>query len=128
MDDELADPAVQARMAELDTSIREKIGDSISDEEVDPELAEVLPTVPDELLLEEDVEYGPFEHDAAMLEADDYTPDAYYKYLTVEVQLANMGGPTERGQLCDASETVTEIQLGGGAILTATTGYARVRS
>jgi hypothetical protein len=33
-DDELADPSVQARMAELDASIHEKIGDSISDAEV----------------------------------------------------------------------------------------------
>jgi hypothetical protein len=35
-DDELADPSVQARMAELDASIREKIGDSVSEEEIDP--------------------------------------------------------------------------------------------
>jgi hypothetical protein len=46
-DDKLADPAaVQARMAELDSSICERIGDSISDEEVDPDLlADLLPTV-----------------------------------------------------------------------------------
>jgi hypothetical protein len=76
-DNELADPAVQARMVELDASIREKIGDSISEEEVDPALATLLPTVPDELFLEEDVEYKPFENeddDAAMPEADGYTP------------------------------------------------------
>jgi hypothetical protein len=91
MDDERADPAVQARMAELDASIREKIGDSVSDEEVDPALADLLPLAPDDLFLEEDVEYEPFEGDAAMPEADDYTPEAYDKYLTAEVQLANMG-------------------------------------
>jgi hypothetical protein len=51
-----ADPSVQARMAELDTSIREKTVDSISDEEVDPGLADLLPTIPDDLFLQEDVE------------------------------------------------------------------------
>jgi hypothetical protein len=90
-DDELADPSVQARMAELDASIREKIGDSISNEEVDMALADLLPTIPDDLFLEEDTEYEPFEEDAAMPEADDYTPEAYDKYMTDEVKLANMG-------------------------------------
>ena len=90
-DDELADPSVQARMAELDASIREKIGDSIPDAEVDPALADLLPTIPDDLFLEADAEYEPFEEDAAMPEADDYTPEAYDKYLTAEVKLANMG-------------------------------------
>jgi hypothetical protein len=42
-------------------------------------------------LLEEATEYEPFEKDAAMPEADDYTPEAYDKYLTAEVKLANMG-------------------------------------
>ena len=48
-------------------SIREKIGDFISDEEVDPALANLLPTIPDDLFLEEDIEYEPFEEDAALL-------------------------------------------------------------
>jgi hypothetical protein len=39
-------------MAELDASIREKIGDSISNEEVDPALTDLLPTIPpDDLFL-----------------------------------------------------------------------------
>jgi hypothetical protein len=81
-----------SKNGKLDASIHEKIGDSISDEEVDPELADLLPNVPDELFLEEDVEYEPFERDATMPEADDYTPEAYdNKYLPAEVNLANMG-------------------------------------
>jgi hypothetical protein len=55
-EDKLTDPAVQARMAELEASIREKIGDSVSDAEVDPVVAAMLPSVPDKLLfLEEEV-------------------------------------------------------------------------
>jgi hypothetical protein len=66
-----ADSALQARMAELDASIREKIGDSVSDAEVDPALVALLSTVPDYLFfLEEDVEYEPFENDTVMPEAD----------------------------------------------------------
>jgi hypothetical protein len=57
----------------------------------DPALADLLPTIPDDLFLEQDAEYEPFEEDAAMPEADDYTPEAYDKYLTAEVKLANMG-------------------------------------
>jgi hypothetical protein len=36
--DEMADPVVQARIAELDASIKEKIGATILDEEVDEDL------------------------------------------------------------------------------------------
>ena len=57
-------------MAELDASIREKIGDSVSDAEVDPALVALLSTVPDDLFLEEDVEYEPFQNDTVMPEAD----------------------------------------------------------
>ena len=57
-------------MAELVASIREKIGDSVSDAEVDPALVALLSTVPDDLFLEEDVEYEPFQNDTVMPEAD----------------------------------------------------------
>jgi hypothetical protein len=78
-------------MAELDASIHEKIGDSISDAEVDPAVAALFPPVPEkELFLEVDIEYEPFENDAVMPDADDYTPEAYNKYLTAEVNLASM--------------------------------------
>jgi hypothetical protein len=48
-------------------SIREKIGDFISDKEVDPALADLLPTIPDGLFLEEDIEYEPFDEEDAAL-------------------------------------------------------------
>jgi hypothetical protein len=64
-------------MAELDASICEKIEDLVSDAEVDPAVAALLPPVPDELFSEGDVEYEPFEGNTVMPKADDYTPDAY---------------------------------------------------
>jgi hypothetical protein len=96
MDDEIANPVMQAQMAELDASIREKIGDSIPDNEVDEDLAGRYPEIPDDIFLDErENEYDPAEPEAAMPEADDYTPEAYDEYLTAEVLLPNMGTMTK---------------------------------
>jgi len=95
-EDEMADPVVQARIAELDASIKEKIGDTISEEEVEPDLVGLFPEVPDDIFLpDHDVEFDPAEPEAAMPEADDYTPEKYDEYLTAEVLLPNMGTVTK---------------------------------
>ena len=94
-EDERNDPAIQAQMAELDASIREKIGDSIPNKDVDEELADLFPEVPSDIFLpEHDDDFDPVEPEAAMPEADDYTPEAYDEYLTAEVLLPNMGNMT----------------------------------
>jgi len=94
-EDERNDPVIQAQMAELDASIREKIGDSIPNKDVDEELANLFPEVPSDIFLpEHDDEFDPVEPEAAMPEADDYTPEAYDEYLTAEVLLPNMGNMT----------------------------------
>jgi hypothetical protein len=42
--------------------------------------------------LEEDIDYEPFKREATMPEANDYTClEVYDKYLTADVNLANMG-------------------------------------
>ena len=95
-EDEMADPVVQARIAELDASIKEKIGDTISEEEVEPDLVGLFPEVPNDIFLpDHDVEFDPAEPEAAMPEADNYTPEKYDKYLTAEVLLPNMGTVTK---------------------------------
>jgi hypothetical protein len=87
---------VQAQMAELDISIRDKIGDSIPDDAVDPELAMLLPNVPDDVFLpDDDEEHDPADPESVMPEADDYTPESYDEYLTAEVLLPNMGTLTK---------------------------------
>jgi hypothetical protein len=81
-------------MVELDISICDKIGDSIPDDTVDPELAMLLPNVPDDVFLPEDHddgEHDPVNPESVMPEADDYTPESYDEYLTTEVLLPNMG-------------------------------------
>ena len=50
-EDEIQDPAIQAQMAELDASIREKVGDLIPDHEVDGELLGMNPEIPDDIFL-----------------------------------------------------------------------------
>jgi hypothetical protein len=96
MADDKADPAVQALMVVLDSLIRSKIGDSLPDNEVNPKLLDLLPSIPDDVFLPEDnAEYEAYEQDAVMPEADDYTPEAYDQYLTAEVLLPNMGNVTK---------------------------------
>ncbi|KAI2494242.1 Reverse transcriptase (RNA-dependent DNA polymerase) [Fragilaria crotonensis] len=93
-EDELADPLVQARVVELDLSIKEKIGDSLIDDEIDEALINPFPAVPDDIFLP-DLLDEPAEADATMPDADDFTPEAYDEYLTAEVLLPNMGTVTK---------------------------------
>jgi hypothetical protein len=95
-EDERADPVVQTRMAELDLSIKEKIGDSLRDKEVSADIMGISPEVPDDIFLpDDDAEFEPAEPEASMPEADDYTPEAYDEYLAAEVLLPNMGTVTK---------------------------------
>jgi hypothetical protein len=59
-DDELADPVVQGRIAELDLAIKEKIGDStLKEEEIDADLLGIFPEIPDDIFLpDHDAEYS----------------------------------------------------------------------
>jgi len=96
MEDERADPIVHGLMAELDAAIQEKIGDTVSDQAVDPDMMGIAPLIPDDLFLpEHDLEFDPVEPDASMPEADAYTPEQYDEYLTAEVLLPNMGTVTK---------------------------------
>lgn len=90
-DDELKNPVTKGMIAELDNSIKSKIGDTLVDDEIDNELIGLYPDVPDDVFLpDRDVDIAA-ERDAEMPEADDYTPEAYDDYLTAEVLLPNMG-------------------------------------
>ena len=84
-EDEMQNPVIQTQMAELDASICDKIGDSVSDQEVDEDLVGQFPTVPDDIFLDEQEEEDPAEPGSTLPEADDYTPEAYDEYLTAEV-------------------------------------------
>lgn len=112
-EDELADPVVQTWIVELDLSIKEKIGDTLLDEELDADLVGAFLEVPDDIFLpDHNVEHDPAEPDATMPEADDYTLEAYDEYLTAKMLLPNMGTILRRQRLLDGeSKMLTGIQL-----------------
>jgi Reverse transcriptase (RNA-dependent DNA polymerase) len=94
-EDELADPVIKNRIAELDLAIAEKIGNAVDD--VDDALIGLFPEIPDDIFVPDDndeLEYLPDE-DAKLPEADDSTPEAYDEYLTAEVLLPSMGTMTK---------------------------------
>jgi hypothetical protein len=96
-DDEKADLVVQQeRMAELDLSVKEKIGDTLQGNKLDPEVAGLFPEVPNDIFLpDDDADFDPAEPEAKMPEADDFTLEAYDEYLMAEVLLRNMGTVTK---------------------------------
>jgi hypothetical protein len=83
-------------MAELDLSVKGKIGDTLQDDELDPGVVGLFPEVPDDIFLpDHDADFDPAEPEAKMPEADKYTPEAYDEYLMAEVLLPNMGTVTK---------------------------------
>jgi hypothetical protein len=91
MEDELKNPEIQGLIAELDTSIKSKIGDTLVDDDIDNELIGLYPDIPDDVFLPDCEDDIAADHDAEMPEADDFTPEAYNEYLTAEVLLPSMG-------------------------------------
>jgi hypothetical protein len=72
-----------------------KIGDTIPDDKVDPDLRDLLPHIPEDFFLEEPEEVQEaYELDAEMSEADKYTPEANDEYLNAEFLLSSMGDIT----------------------------------
>jgi Reverse transcriptase (RNA-dependent DNA polymerase) len=72
----------------LDTAIKSKLGKHRTDKEVEEELEDLFPSAED-LLGDDDTDDGfePFEPEAAMPEADEWTPESFDTYLTAEVLL-----------------------------------------
>jgi hypothetical protein len=89
-EDELKNPEIQGMLAELDISIKSKIGDTLADNEIN-ELIGLYPDVPDDVFLPDREDDIAADQEAEMPEADDYTPEAYDEFLTAEVLLPSMG-------------------------------------
>ena len=96
--DESNDPTVKLRLADLDAKIREKIGDAIKDDAVNPDVLLDLPQPPDYIFEEEDV-VDPADPSSVKEELDDvlndYTPEAYDQYLTARLMLSRGGEPVK---------------------------------
>ena len=92
----MADPEVQGKIVQLDAAIHKKIGDTIPDEEVDPDVQELLPHIPEDLFLEElEENQEAYEPDTEMSKADEHMTEAYDKFLNAEFLLPNMGEITK---------------------------------
>jgi hypothetical protein len=91
------DPLVKAKMLELDLAVKEKIGDSVGNEDIDEGLIGLFPEVPEDIFLPDNdhEDLVPVDHADAVPEADSFTPEAYDEYLTAEVLLPNMGEMTK---------------------------------
>ena len=91
--DERATDEIKAAMTQLDVAITAKVGDSVRPKDFDPDLADDIMEVPDDIFTDsgdEDV-VVPYDQDATQQEADDSTPEAYDQYLTAEVLLPHGG-------------------------------------
>ncbi|MEL6803179.1 MAG: hypothetical protein AAFO91_05255, partial [Bacteroidota bacterium] len=98
--DEKDNPEVQKTLRDLDDSIKSKFGDAVKDDEVEEDLAGLYPSV-DEIFEAdawEDEEVLPqMKVEDDLPEADEYTPEAFDKYLNSLVGL-NRGGVQTRGK------------------------------
>ena len=86
-------------MRQLDNAIAAKVGDSLLDAEIDSDLVDDLPEIPDTLFTDdrEEENVTPIEPEAAFEDAnEDATPEAYDEYLTAEVLLPQ-GGESKKG-------------------------------
>ena len=88
--------SIAAELAELDESIRSKIGDHRSDEECLEEFPDV-PEIAEDIFDDDLPTTEPAEGETGMPEADEfYSPEAFDQYLTAEV-LLDRGGESKLG-------------------------------
>ena len=82
----------QTKLAQVDLDIKQKIGDSITNSNIDPGILPLFPEPPDDLFTAHDEETAtPLNPEEDHPELDDYTPDSYGQYLTTEVLLPHGG-------------------------------------
>jgi hypothetical protein len=86
-EDEMKQPNVAAEIAELQLKLEAKIGDSVSDTDIQSDLLSQFPEIPDYIFDEEEIADEPEESENTRPEANDYTPDSYDQYINAEVLL-----------------------------------------
>lgn len=89
---------LQTDIMQLDAGIRDRLGDSIKDKDMDPEIAGQLEHVPVELFDDDELESPdePYDESRTAREADEYTPEELDEYLTAQVALPR-GDGLEKG-------------------------------
>jgi hypothetical protein len=90
--EEMQTPKVQLQVAGLNLAIPQKIGDTIADHVLDPDLAVNYPDPPpDEIFNSDEALDEPEDPDATHIDANDYTPKLYDEYLLAEILLPHDG-------------------------------------
>ncbi len=83
----------------MDEGISSKIGDGIKADDIDPELMDSMPEVPEDVFNDEDesrLETG----DSVAGEPEDFTPESYDEYLTAQVLLPHGGKASKATVVC----------------------------
>ena len=86
--DEMADPIIQAEIAEVDKLISDKLNGTSGEESED------FPLPDYNIFDDDDADMEPFEPEGLKPEADEYTPEAYDEYLSARVLIPRGGDPT----------------------------------
>jgi hypothetical protein len=97
--DDLANPDLRLRLVDLVECISSKIGDGLKAEDIDPELMDSMPKIPDDVFNDEDesrLETGDSDAD----EPEDFTPESYDEYLTAQVLLPHGGEASKATVVC----------------------------
>jgi hypothetical protein len=91
-EDDFANPDIKIRLVDLDEGIRSKIGDDLTEEDIDPELRGSMPEVSDDVFDDEDGNHNdPGDHPSPEEVTDDHTPESYDEFLTAQVLLPQGG-------------------------------------
>ena len=110
--DERNSPAIKEKLAELDAAIKTRVGDTIKESEVDPDLIGDLPVAPEGIFDNDDDEViEPYDTGAIKSDADDYTPEAYDQYLTAEVLLPH-GGEAKKARVINRKRDKDGLPVG----------------
>jgi Reverse transcriptase (RNA-dependent DNA polymerase) len=82
--EELLQPEVKSQILEYDQAIKDKIGDDRNDDDVAVDFPD-LPPIPTDIFVDDTEDVDPIGD--PIMEADDWTPEAYDQYLTAKVLL-----------------------------------------
>jgi len=110
--DELNDPVVKDNLRVLDDAIKLRIGDTVTETQLDPTLVGADMQIPDEL-------FGDHDADDADEPAephhpptpDEFTPEAYDEYLTAEVLLPE-GGEYKKARVISRKRDADGLPIG----------------
>jgi len=89
--DEAEQPSFKEDLKKFDEDVNSEIGDSLSDSEIDPELAYVLPPIPGDFVFDEEENLDPLVPEFSPQEADDSSGEIFDQYLSAELLVPHQG-------------------------------------